>query len=127
MVQTIGTDIHRTSCESRNFRLRGDLLIIDDVFNALDGGMWWEISAKCLVIIAESLVNAVLPSHLCHYVSHRISDITIIKYRGRSGVIRVLSGWGWLAIVDVDTVYFPEISSISLKVPIHLILVRLLQ
>jgi hypothetical protein len=69
------------------------------------------------VIIAEGKVIAVLPRHLCLYVSHGISGISINKHSGRSGVISVLLRVGELAIVNVDTVEFPDIiSAASLQV-----------
>ena len=97
MVQSIGIGIvkaiNRTSCESRSFGLLKDPFIIDDIFNALDCGVRWEIRAQSLQIIAESKVIAELLSHLCLHVSQRISGIIIFKHSGRSGVIRVLLGW----------------------------------
>ena len=85
--------INSTSNESRSFGLIRILFIIDDVFNAFDCGMRWEISAESLQIITESMVFTKLPCHLCLHVSQWISGIIIFKHSGRSGVIRVLLGW----------------------------------
>jgi hypothetical protein len=117
--------IHHTSSESRSFGLIRILFIIENVFYALDRGMRWEIRAQCLQIITESKVIAELPSHLSLHVSQRISDIIIFKHSGRSWVIRVLLGWDQLAIVNVDTVDFPEIIPSLLQVPIPILSVKL--